>query len=360
MLFYYISDAVIRGISAKSKTVFRLHFLKIKHLAPYFQKLGNRNEMKKAIITGVAGQDGVYLSEYLLKNNYCVIGIDIISPSSTDVEVITDVDLTNTDSVFELVKRVAPDEIYHLAAHHKSSQDNIDDELGTFQNSYAANVLSVANFLEAIRLYSNNTRLFYAASCQMFGPPNTPIQREDCPLNPTNIYGITKAASTQLCRYYRADHDVFASVGILYTHESPLRTSNFVSKKIVEAAVAIKRGHRKQLILGDLDAEADWGYAGDYVIAMHKILNHHISDDFIISSGVKHTVQDFVRITFDFLGIDWNKYVVEDRSLFKRASKFSTLGDNRKLASLTGWKQTMDFEGLVRIMVEAELSKRES
>ena len=228
--------------------------------------------MGKALVTGAAGQDGVYLSKHLLKNDYYVVGIDIKKPSSTNVEVITDVDLTDTNSVFDLVKKVAPDEIYHLAAYHKSSQDEIDNELETFKNSHAVNVLPVANFLEAMRLFSNSTRLFYAASCQMFGKQDNPIQNEDSTLNPINMYGITKAAATQLCRYYRTNYDVFASVGILYAHESPLRTSNFVSKKIVETAVAIKMGHEKQLVLGDLGAEADWGYVGDYVIAMHKIL----------------------------------------------------------------------------------------
>lgn len=315
--------------------------------------------MKTAFVTGVAGQDGVYLSEHLSKNDYRVVGIDIKMPSSTNVEIITDVDLTDSNSVFDLVKKVAPDEIYHLAAYHKSSQDNIDNELETFKNSHAVNVLPVANFLEAIRLSSNSIKLFYAASCQIFGQPDNPTQNEDSALNPTNIYGITKAAGTQLCRFYRTNYDVFASVGILYAHESPLRTSNFVSKKIVETAVAIKRGHKKQLVLGHLGAEADWGYAGDYVIAMHKIIQHHIPDDFVISSGVKHTVQDFVRIAFDYLDLDWEKYVVEDKNLFKRGSKLSVLGDNHKLVSLTGWNQSVDFEGLVKILVEAELDKRE-
>ncbi|TFB10142.1 NAD-dependent epimerase/dehydratase family protein [Candidatus Marinimicrobia bacterium MT.SAG.2] len=313
--------------------------------------------MKQVLITGVAGQDGVHLSEHLLESDYNVVGIDINKPlSTTNVEVITDVDISDTDSVFKLIKEIAPDEIYHLAAYHKSSQDSVDNDLDTFKISHAVNVLAVANFLEAIRLFSKSTKLFYASSSQIFGKPDNAMQDEDTTLNPTNIYGITKSAATQLCRYYRTNYNVFASVGIMYAHESPLRTSNFVSKKIVETAVAIKMGHGEKLVLGHLGAEADWGYAGDYVVAMHKILQHHVPDDFVISSGVRHTVQDFVQTTFDYLGLNWEKYVVEDKSIVKSISNFSVLGNNHKLVSLTGWNQTVDFEGLVKLLVEAELS----
>ena len=315
--------------------------------------------MKKALVTGVAGQDGTYLSEYLQKKDYSVVGVDKKMPLSNNVEAITNIDITNTNSVFELVRKWKPDEIYCLAAYHKSSEDKIVDELETFKKSHDVNVLSVANFLEAIRLWSKSTRLFYAASSQMFGGPIKSWQDENSALNPNNIYGITKAAATKLCHYYRNSNKVFASVGILYAHESPLRTSNFVSKKIVETAVAIKKGFREQLVLGDIEAEADWGYAGDYVIAMHMVLQHSRPDDFIISSGVRHTLKDFVQVAFDCLGMDWRKFVVEDKNLCSRTPKVSTVGDNRKIVSTVGWKPTVGFNELVKLMVESELQKNE-
>ena len=311
--------------------------------------------MKKALVTGIAGQDGTYLSEYLQQKDYSVLGVDTRKPSLSNVEVVTNLDITNSKSVFALIREWGPDEIYHLAAYHKSSQEKIIDELETFKKSYAVNVLSVANLLEAIMRRGSSTRLFYAASSQMFGRPREAMQDENSPLNPSNIYGITKAMATKLCQYYRESHKVFAAVGILYGHESPLRTGNFVSKKIVEAAVAIKRGSRAQLVLGDLGAEADWGYAGDYVVAMHEILQYPVPEDFIISSGVKHSVRDFVEAAFGCLGLDWRKYVVEDKESFGGGFKGSTLGNNHKLRLKVGWKPTVSFKELVKIMVKAEL-----
>lgn len=316
--------------------------------------------MKKALITGIAGQDGTYLSEYLLNKNYCVVGVDIREPLFRGAEVITNIDLTNHNSVFDLIKKVEPNEIYHLAAYHNSSEDEIADELETFKNSYEVNVLSVANILEAVRLFACNSKIFYAASSHIFGESEKLMQDENSTLNPNNIYGITKAAATKLCHYYRDNYNIFVSVGILYAHESPLRTSNFVSKKIVETAVSIKKGKCEKLVLGSLDAEADWGYAGDYVVAMHKILQNFQPDDFVISSGIKHSVKEFVQITFGYLGMDWEKFVIEDNSLLKGASRLSKLGDNQKLVSMTGWKPTVKFEKLVKIMVEAELEERKN
>lgn len=314
--------------------------------------------MKTAIITGIAGQDGTYLYKYLLSKNYSILGVDISSFSAERVDFIRNLDLSDTNGVLNLIKRTKPNEIYHLAAFHGSSEDKIENEIDLFKKSKDTNVISTINLLEGIRKFSPKTKLFYAASSQMFGTPKTPLQDENTPFNPENIYGITKHAATKLCHYYRNNYNVFASVGIMYAHESPLRGSNFVSKKIVEGAVAIKNNQKKQLILGNLDAGVDWGYAGDYVIAMHKILQLSIPDDFIISSGIKNTVRDFVETSFEYLELDWQKYIIVDQNVLSYKNRFSATGNNRKLINSTGWRPTTDFRQLVIMMIEAEIEKQ--
>ena len=314
--------------------------------------------MKSSLITGIAGQDGTYLYKYLLSKNYSIVGVDICQFSANGVDFIGNLDLSDTTSVLNLIKRTKPDEVYHLAALHGSSENSVENEVDLFKKSKDANVLSTINLLEGIRKYSPETKLFYAASSQMFGTPKTYICNEDTPFNPVNIYGITKLAATKLCHYYRNDHNVFASVGIMYAHESPLRGSSFVSKKIVEGAVSIKYNKTKELILGNLEAEVDWGFAGDYVIAMRKILQLKKPNDFIISSGFKHTVKEFVEIVFDYLKLNWKKHVIVKKDIIKSNNSFSPLGDNRKLIDFTGWRPVVNFKQLVIIMIEAEIENR--
>ena len=313
--------------------------------------------MKLSIITGIAGQDGTFLYKYLLGKNYSIIGVDIKRFFDEQVEFINNLNLSDTDSVFKLIKRTKPNEIYHLAAFHGSSEDKIENEIDLFKQSNETNVVSTINLLEAIRKYSPKTKLFYATSSQMFGVPQTPIQDENTPFNPGNIYGITKHAATKLCHYYRNKYNVFASVGIMYAHESPLRGPNFVSKKIVQGAVAIKNNRKKQLILGSLDTEVDWGYAGDYVVAMHKILQLRRPNDYIISSGEKHTVRDFVETVFNYLDLDSKNHVIVNEYILKSNNQFSVLGDNQKLIHSTGWRPKIDFKQLVIMMVEDEIEK---
>ena len=314
--------------------------------------------MKTAIITGIAGQDGTYLYKYLLSQNYLISGIDISSFSAEGVDFICNLDLSDTSSVLNLIKQIKPNEIYHLAAYHGSSEDRIEDEVDLFKKSNYTNVMSTINLLEGIRRFSPKTKLFYSGSSQMLGTPNTTLQDENTPFNPENIYGITKYSATKFCHYYKNKYNVFASVGILYAHESPLRGSNFVSKKIVEGAVSIKNNKKKELILGNLEAEVDWGYAGDYVLAMHEILQLNKPDDFIISSGNKHTVGEFVEIAFGYLKLDWEKYVIVKKDILTSNNKFSVLGDNRKLTNSTGWSPAIDFRQLVIMMIEAEIEKQ--
>ena len=307
--------------------------------------------MKTALITGSAGQDGTYLSAHLAKLGYKVIGIDSTLGS---------IDLRDAAGVFALLKNAKPQEIYHLAAFHHSSQDKLTNDLDVFRKSDEVHVVATANLLEGIKRFCQTARFFYAASCHVYGNPATPIQNETTPFCPDGLYGITKQAGAQLCRYYRCAHNLFAAVGILYNHESPLRPANFVSKKIVEAAVAISNRQQEKLVLGDLETEIDWGFAVDYVVAMHQILQLPVAEDVVISSGEKHRIRDFVEEAFKLVGLDWRQYVVVDPTLLRGEARTCLFGDNTKLRKMTGWKPTTSFQELVKIMITAEQEKRRS
>jgi len=308
--------------------------------------------MKKAIIVGARGQDGQFLSENLCKKEYAVIGLNKnaiegnFSPSQKSV------DITKRDRVHELLKDQKPDEIYYLAAFHQSSEEKNCSEDAVFTESLSINVQALFNFLDGIKRYSPSTRLFYAASSHIFGDPEQPIQDETTALRPNCIYGLTKSAGLHLCRYYRENHSVFAAVGILYNHESPLRDSQFISQKIVKTMIAIKKGNEKKLIVGNLKTKIDWGYAADYVEAMVRVLQLPHADDFIISSGFNHTIEDFIKGTADLLDLDWKNFVQEDPSLIKKIPKGRLQGNHQKITSSTGWTPTVDLNGLIKIMVE--------
>lgn len=315
--------------------------------------------MKKAVIIGSGGQDGRLLWALLEEKGYIIIGIDIGHTYYADSMWKRDVNICDQRHVFELIKVTKPDEIYYLAAYHHSSEVILREDLSVFEKSYDVNVLGVVNFLEGIRKYSTGTRLFYAGSSHMFGAVNTPIQNEETPFNPNCIYGISKYAGTKMCHYYRKKYNLFSSVGILYNHESPLRPSRFVSRKIVEAAVKIKHGENVRLVLGDLETKVDWGYAGDYVSAMHKILQHTIPDDFIVSSGVMHKIKEFVEEVFDYLGLDWTNYVDIRPTVISERRKTNLFGDNRKIRVALGWRPFTHFRELCRLMVDKEMEQYE-
>lgn len=311
--------------------------------------------MKKALIIGCSGQDGTYLFENLQKKNYKIIGIDRNVIRSTLSRSIEPIDISKSRQVYSLLGEYKPDEIYYLAAFHQSSEDPYDDDAELFRKSFGVNALSLINFLNGIKKYSKNSRLFYAASSHIFGNPIESVQDETTPFNPNCIYGVTKTAGVHICHLYRQNHSVFASVGILYNHESPLRPSRFISKKIVEAAIAIKKKIQTKVIVGNLDAKIDWGYAPDYVEAMYRILQLSSAEDFIISNGNIHKVRDFVKGVFGYLDLDWEKYVEEDPNLIKKRQKHNLQGNNQKLKSMTGWKPTVSFSDLIKIMVREGL-----
>ncbi len=310
--------------------------------------------MKTAIIVGCKGQDGSIAYQLLQQEGYRVLGIDFLCVQSHGVDWQDCVDILKADEILNLLGSVNPNEVYYFAAYHHSSQDIIGDETVLLKKSLEINVLGPSFFLEGIRQLRLMTRLFYAASSLVFGDAADELQDETTPFLPNTIYGITKLDGLHLCRYYRQQYGIFAAVGILYNHESKYRTENFISKKIIRAAVNISQGKQKELVLGNLRAEVDWGYAPDYVEAMHRILTLPKADDFIVASGIKHTVEDFVRIAFDHFQLDWKLYVKESPDIMTRQRK-TLVGNPGKLMRATGWSPKVDFKGMIEILLKDEL-----
>ena len=305
--------------------------------------------MPRALIVGCNGQDGTYLSHFLRDKGYDVLGIDRVGPC-------LDVDVCDAGAVVALLQSLKPDEVYYLAAFHHSAEDGAVDEHELIVKSLAVNTLSLNNFLYGIAQESPASRLFYAASCRVFGKPEAVPQDEATPMNPVCAYGISKAAGIQLCRYYRRQGRVYSSAGILYNHESPRRPVQFITRKIAVAAAKARKGLQAKVVVGDLDARVDWGYAPDYVAAMWAVLQLDQPDDFIVATGQLHSVRDFAETAFGSLDLSWQDYVIEDASLLNRRHAFGTFcGDARNLQQLTGWRPRVSFEEMVREMVAAEM-----
>jgi len=306
--------------------------------------------MRRAIIIGVDGQDGQLLYDLLLKMRYSVVGIDKSRIRCSSAISFKEVNILESAQVSNLIKEVLPKEVYYLAAFHHSAENVPAENTELLQNSYDVHVAGLANVLEAIRIFSPKTRLFYAASSHIFGKTEENMQDESTPINPNCIYGITKAAGLALCRFYRFRFGIFAVAGILYNHESSLRAEDFVSQRIIKGAVGIKRGERKKLVLGDLQAVIDWGYAPDYVRAMQLVLNTQSPDDFIIATGKRHTVLDFVKATFAYLGLDWRLYVKEECHIVRKQN-VCRVGNPANLQKETGWKPSVDFKRMVELLL---------
>jgi GDPmannose 4,6-dehydratase len=306
--------------------------------------------MRSALIIGANGQDGRLLYDFLLKKRYVVIGIDKNCIRCSQKMSYKKIDILKFDQVVRLIKEFKPQEVYYLAAFHHSSEDLPIEDVALLQQSYQVHVAGFANFLEAIKLFSSKTKIFYAASSHIFGETTKLIQTETMPINPHCIYGITKASGLALSRFYRSRYGIFAAAGILYNHESSLRAQHFVSKKIIDGAINIKAGKQKKIVLGDLDAVVDWGYAPDYVRAMHLILKAKAPDDFIVATGKKHTVLDFVKVAFGHLKLNWKDNIEIDRSIVRKKS-FSRIGNPAKLRTITGWKPKVSFKEMIKKMV---------
>lgn len=306
----------------------------------------------KAIVVGHSGQDGTFLCRSLEGRGYDVFGFSRSSFYSTNGQCLDlKPAIENVRSVYDLVRAFQPKEIYYLAAHHTSSEKlEKGDIRSSFDLAQTTHVMGPLNFLCAIRDISPSCRFFYASSSLVFSGENGEVQDESTPLSPQGFYGITKAEGMWLCREFREKFDTFASVGILYNHESYLRPGHFFSQKIVQTAIRIASGSEEKLVIGDLSAKVDWGYAPEYVEAFQHILKLQESEDFIVATGEAHSVHEFVDIVFGYFDLDASNYVVEDNSILRRRSPVK-IGDSSKLKLKTGWKSSRNFPDFAKQLI---------
>ena len=316
---------------------------------------------KKALITGISGQDGAYLSEYLLENDYDVYGIlrrNSIPENQTmrlENSVYDEIknnlfyaDLTDFSSLIRLIKKIKPVEIYNLAA-----QSHVKVSFDVPLNTTASIVNGTINLLEAIRMEDRNIKFYQASSSEMFGNSidDDGFQRETTPMKPVSPYGAAKLCAFHNVQIYRKSYNIFACNGILFNHESPLRGTSFVTNKIAKGAVLIKKGMEKNLVLGNLSASRDWGHAKDYTKAMHLILQNELPDDFVCSTGESHSVQEFCDYVFKKLNIDQSLIITDQK--YMRPYELEILkGDSTKLRTSTGWKPEYSFESMIDEMID--------
>lgn len=317
---------------------------------------------RRALITGITGQDGSYLAELLLEKGYEVHGI-VRRVALENPEVRLDrlalvadrvhlhaASLESYPSLFQVISRVNPNECYHLAAQSFVSY-SFEDEFSTLNT----NINGTHFVLSALKNAAPDCRFYFAGSSEMFGKVHAVPQREDTPFHPRSAYGISKVAGYELTRNYREAYGMFAASGILFNHESPRRGYEFVTRKITSKIARIKLGRANKLFLGNLEARRDWGHARDYVRAMWLMLQQPNPDDFVVSTGETHSVQEFVELAFSYAGLDWRKYVDVDPQLYRPAEVDLLLGDCSKAKSVLKWRTSYSFEELVREMVEADL-----
>jgi len=318
--------------------------------------------MKKALITGIDGQDGSYLAEFLLEKGYKVFGM-VRRVALEDQQhhlwriahllnkiTLYPASLESYPSIFKVVEKTRPDECYHLAAQSYVSY-SFEDEFSTINT----NINGTHFVLSAIKEKAPKCRFYFAASSEMFGLAKEVPQNELTPFHPRSPYGISKVAGFDLTRNYREAYKLFACNGILFNHESPRRGFEFVTRKISQAAAGIKLGLEKKLRLGNLEAKRDWGFSGDYVLAMWLMLQQDKPDDYVIATGESHSVKEFVKEAFDIVGLDWKKYVVIEKKLYRPAEVNLLIGDYSKARRKFGWKPTIKFKELVKMMVYADL-----
>ncbi len=326
---------------------------------------------KKALITGITGQDGSYLAEFLLGKGYTVHGI-VRRSSTFNTDRIEHLyrdphdpnarlflhygDLTDGTGLREILTRVQPDEVYNLAA-QSHVRVSFDQPVYTSQTD----ALGTINLLEAIRDTGLPTRFYQASSSEMYGKVVETPQTEKTPFYPRSPYACAKLYSYWQTLNYREAYNLFACNGILFNHESPRRGETFVTRKITRGATRIAVGLQEKLFLGNLEAKRDWGFAGDYVEAMWMMLNHGVADDYVIATGETHSIREFLDETFGLLNLDWRKYVEVDPRYFRPTEVDLLLGDASKARRVLGWKPRVTFKELVRMMVESDMgiAKRE-
>ena len=316
--------------------------------------------MKRALITGITGQDGSYLADFLLEKDYEVHGM-VRRASTENFERISHLkdritlhqaDLLDQLSIIEVLKTARPREVYNLAAQSFVPTSWVQPVLtGEFT------AIGVTRVLEAIRLVDPKIRFYQASSSEMFGRVQETPQTEKTPLYPRSPYGVAKVYGHWITINYRESYGIFASSGILFNHESPRRGKEFVTRKITHAVASIKLGLADELRLGNLDSRRDWGFAGDYVRAMWMMLQQRKAEDYVIATGEDHSVREFCEIAFDHAGLDWKKYVRIDSKLFRPAEVNKLRGNAAKARRRLKWKPRVGFQKLVTMMVDADLKR---
>jgi GDPmannose 4,6-dehydratase len=319
-------------------------------------------EMNTAFITGITGQDGSYLAEFLLEKGYEVHGIvrrvAIEDPEHRlwrirhilDRLVLHAASLESFASILNVMDKVQPDEIYHLAAQSFVSY-SFEDEFSTI----GTNISGTHYVLAATKERAPHARFYFAASSEMYGNARQTPQDEHTAFHPRSPYGISKVAGFQLTENYRQSYNLYALSGICFNHESPRRGYEFVTKKVVNTVARIKLGLAKELVLGNIDSKRDWGYAADYVKAMWLMLQQSEPDDYVIATGESHSVKELVKIAFEHVGLDYEKYLRIDEKLYRPSEIYDLKGNAAKATSQLGWQPTVSFERLVHMMVDAEL-----
>ncbi|SVA72695.1 uncharacterized protein METZ01_LOCUS125549 [marine metagenome] len=315
---------------------------------------------KRAIISGITGQDGSYLAEFLLDQGYEVVGIVRRSSASNlwriqhlvDRLQLRPADLLDQLSLIRVIDEVRPDEFYNLAA---MSFVPASWEQPMLTGEF--NAQGVTRVLDAIRQVDSSIRFYQASSSEMFGKVLEVPQTETTPFYPRSPYGVSKVFGHYITVNYRESYDLFACSGILFNHESPRRGLEFVTRKVSDGVARIKLGQTDQLKLGNLEACRDWGFAGDYVRAMWLMLQQDQASDFVVATGVSHSVKDLVEIAFEHVGLDWQSYVKTDPSLLRPAEVDRLVGDASRAREILDWKPSLDLATLIRMMVDADLER---
>lgn len=315
---------------------------------------------KRAVITGISGQDGSYLAELLLEKGYEVVGVvrRLSTPNHWRIEHLLDrielrpADLLDQLSLIKVIEDVRPHEVYNLAA---MSFVPASWEQPLLTGEY--NAQGVTRMLEAIRQVDTSIRFYQASSSEMFGKVRETPQSETTPFYPRSPYGVSKVFAHYITVNYRESYDLFAVSGILFNHESPRRGLEFVTRKVSDGVARVKLGLADTLALGNLEAHRDWGFAGDYVRAMWSMLQRDAPDDYVISTGISHSVRDLVRIAFSHIGLDWHNHVETKSSLLRPAEVEHLIGDSTKAREVLDWSPTIDFDHLVGKMVDSDLQR---
>lgn len=316
--------------------------------------------MPTAIITGITGQDGSYLAELLLSKGYHVVGMmrrssvvtfERVQHIQDQIDIIQG-DLHDQSSLMDLIEQYKPDEVYNLAA-----QSFVPTSWNQPVLTGEVTALGVTRMLEAVRLLSPGTRYYQASSSEMFGKVNEVPQNEDTPFYPRSPYGVAKLYGHWITVNYRESYQLFAVSGILFNHESPRRGTEFVTRKISFGAARIKLGLAKDLRLGNMEARRDWGFAGDYVEAMWRLMQNDHPEDFVVGTGVTHSVREFCEKAFGYLGLDYHDYVIQDPHFFRPAEVDLLVADPTRVHEKLGWSPKVDFDGLVEMMVDADLKR---